>query len=410
MIQYCNCTLLKALCCTMCLLSCGDKHITMPKDSMEADTINIDIPIWDELPFSMFLNAPETIILETSPQCMIGNIRHIEMFEDKIYILDDVSNKMYVFDKNGHFVQKISDMGNSDREYIELADFSIDRKHGTIFLWDEARDAALKYDLETGRHLSTTHVERDGNRSYCIAYRDGMLYANHTAYDANDSNYEIRVMDANTGKQQESLLPSDEYNHGWNQPLRLPYTTFYSKNTDSPKYIGLFSNKIMSVTDNGVETRYVIESDAFVNADDIRFRLDALPANGYAYDLSPLAEKDKVYMVSRLVEMGDIVSFKFMRGRMGYSVIHRYGAGITCVANSFVNDYVCSDGQLSMSICYGDESCALGILPGSDMTYFKGLMDAGRINDDIHRYDELKNIKEGSNPVLFCHPVKRLHK
>lgn len=395
--------------CALCLVSCDGKHLTLKENVLAADTIDVDVPVCDKLAFSKFLDAPETIILETSPQCVIGNIRHIEMFEDKIYILDDVSNNMYVFDKKGNFVHKISNKGGSNKEYVELADFAIDREHGKIFLWDETRDLVLKYDLRTNEYLSTTHVERDGDRSYCIAYQNGILYANHTSLNVSDKNYEVRVINAETGQQQGSLLSSDAYSHGWNQPLRLQHTTFYSKNTNLPKYLGLFSNKVMSITGKGMEIRYVIESENFVNANDIHDMLETLPKNDYIYDLSNLENNDKVYMVSRLNEFGELVSFKFMRGWKCYNAIYNSRTDSTWVACSLVNDYVCSDGKLSMEICYGDENGAVGIIKGDDIPHFKKILDTGCVNAEIHRYDDLKKLDVNSNPILFYHPLKYIH-
>ena len=65
------------------------------------------------------------------------------------------------------------------------------------------------------------------------------------------------------------FLKSDDYNHGWNFPLSLEHSNFYSKNSQSPKYIGLFSNLIMNVTADGVFAAYIVDSRNFVNKDEV---------------------------------------------------------------------------------------------------------------------------------------------
>lgn len=65
------------------------------------------------------------------------------------------------------------------------------------------------------------------------------------------------------------FLKSDDYNHGWNFPLSLEHSNFYSKNSQSPKYIGLFSNLIMNVTADGVSAAYIVDSRKFVDKEEV---------------------------------------------------------------------------------------------------------------------------------------------
>ena len=82
----------------MCI-SCGSYNTaTMYAD---ADTISIDgATRCDSLIFSDFFKAPKVVLLETKPECVVQNIRSLEIYKEDIYILDDRANKLYVFDKD----------------------------------------------------------------------------------------------------------------------------------------------------------------------------------------------------------------------------------------------------------------------------------------------------------------------
>ena len=67
------------------------------------------------------------------------------------------------------------------------------------------------------------------------------LYVNRTSLDADAGNYLLMEIDEKTGVQTDSCLKADDYNRGWNFALRLPFSFFYSKNTDAPKYVEMFS-------------------------------------------------------------------------------------------------------------------------------------------------------------------------
>lgn len=63
----------------------------------DADTISIDgATRCDSLIFSDFFKAPKVVLLETKPECVVQNIRSLEIYKEDIYILDDRANKLYI--------------------------------------------------------------------------------------------------------------------------------------------------------------------------------------------------------------------------------------------------------------------------------------------------------------------------
>ncbi len=313
------------------------------------DTINIDTAVKkDSILFSTFFKAPKVIFLETKKECVIQNIRSLEIYKDNIYILDDKANKLFVFDKNGSFKRTISEPGRGHGEYIELADFSIDRKSGIIYLLDEAVDNILSFDLHNNQYLSTIKTERNGYRTYSMQTVDGRVFLNRTSVNENEK-FELKEIDLKNGEQVGKLLNSGEYNNGWNFPLRLPFSNFYSKNSN-PKYVGLFSNVIMNVTNEGVAPAYAVECKDFVNESDINHILKNVDKNMVGLDFSSVYSQQKVHQLSRLVEFPKHLCCQYLQGANRKYLIFDKESKEVQTSSFFYNDYVCEQNNIPMDL------------------------------------------------------------
>lgn len=113
---------------SFCLLSCqhtGDSSTT--KDST-IETIPVFSNYTAELPFSAFVDTIELIPLETTEENLIGEITRLIFNDGKYYIrsTNSMQNaKLFVFDENGKYLQKISKQGGGPEEYIEFKDFTM---------------------------------------------------------------------------------------------------------------------------------------------------------------------------------------------------------------------------------------------------------------------------------------------
>ena len=88
----------------------------------------------------------EVIKLETTDSCLIGFINKIS-FTDKYILVSDarVSQKIYLFDKEGKFIRYISNKGNGPGEYSVIGDFTI--KGDSVFIQDYYQNKYVVYDM-----------------------------------------------------------------------------------------------------------------------------------------------------------------------------------------------------------------------------------------------------------------------
>lgn len=388
----------------MCI-SCGSYNTaTMYAD---ADTISIDgATRCDSLLFSDFFKAPKVVLLETKPECVVQNIRSLEIYKEDIYILDDRANKLYVFDGNGKFKRTISSPGRGHGEYMKLADFSIDRTKEVIYLLDEATDEILKFRLDDYKFLSSIKAVQNGYLTYCMQEIGGKIYLNRSSVLEKEK-YELREIDERNGKQVGKFLKSDDYNHGWNFPLSLEHSNFYSKNSQSPKYIGLFSNLIMNVTADGVSAAYIVDSRKFVNKDEVLMMQRIAEGKLEKIDFSGIYSQKRIHQISRFIESPSKVFFQYLEGDERNYLVYDKASGKTKTSSLFMDDYVSDKNMIPMDFCYSDERGVVALLKPCFMPHFiKYIIDGGKMRTHLDNYSRLIKLNKDSNPVLFFHEYK----
>lgn len=388
----------------MCI-SCGSYNTaTMYAD---ADTISIDgATRCDSLIFSNFFKAPKVVLLETKPECVVQNIRSLEIYKEDIYILDDRANKLYIFDGNGNFKRTISSPGRGHGEYMKLADFSIDRTKEVIYLLDEATDEILKFSLDDYKFLSSIKAVQNGYLTYCMQEIGGKIYLNRSSVLEKEK-YELREIDERNGKQVGKFLKSDDYNHGWNFPLSLEHSNFYSKNSQSPKYIGLFSNLIMNVTADGVSAAYIVDSRKFVNKDEVLMMQRVAEGKLEKIDFSGIYSQKRIHQISRFIESPSKVFFQYLEGDERNYLVYDKASGKTKTSSLFMDDYVSDKNMIPMDFCYSDERGVVALLKPCFMPHFiKYIINGGKMRTHLDNYSRLIKLNKDSNPVLFFHEYK----
>ena len=395
---------------TTCFGRGGKNDVSVLSGNGDVEVIDIDKAREEKmLLYSSVFEAPDVILLENSPECVIQNICAIEMYKDHIYILDDKVPALYVFRKDGSFLRRIGHQGRGHGEYLELSDFSIDRAHDVIYLWDGARDMAHKFDLKTNKYLSSIETKRDGYWSFCMQHVGDKLYLNHTSLDVSPENYLLREIDEKTGEQTGSYLKADDYNKGWNFSLSFPFSYFYSKNTDAPKFVEMFSDTIVAVTKDGVVPYCVVKSKDFVTNEEMGELIERNgPGDKFNYDISGLYDGGWIYNIARFVELDGMVSFQYWKGIDRHYLLHDLETKATRVSQIFADDYLCENNNLPVDMCYSDEKGVLSVLRIDFIPYLiENIISKGRLNPEIDDYEKLMQIKEDANPVLFFHPYKQ---
>ena len=116
------------------LASChSDKkqEVTQSVTTIRVD--NIDDAEDIEVTKDKYIKSFRYIQLETDTTALIGEMTKILYEDNRIYIMDQsVTKSLFIFDKEGNFINKIYRYGQGPEEYYELTDAFYDPKENTI--------------------------------------------------------------------------------------------------------------------------------------------------------------------------------------------------------------------------------------------------------------------------------------
>jgi hypothetical protein len=97
--------------------------------------------------------------LETTRDCLIGEIKKLQIDADKIFIADK-NKKIFVFDIQGNFLNTVGNIGQGPDDHLAISEFYLDSKNQRICVWDIFRGSIFSYDY-SGKLLEKTNINRD---------------------------------------------------------------------------------------------------------------------------------------------------------------------------------------------------------------------------------------------------------
>lgn len=182
---------------------CGsDAESTVSEDRATTITIDMDRSVEQmDCAFLFDTTRCEIIPLETSDECLIGEVSKIFSENGRICILDKKANSVFILEEDGRLTAKIFAVGRSDREYLKLADMSV--SDGLIWLLDQAMNKILCYDL-SGQYLKTIDISSYWANK--ILVRNDRIYLINEWSDSDEGMYRLFVLDTD-GKPIDKFLP-----------------------------------------------------------------------------------------------------------------------------------------------------------------------------------------------------------
>lgn len=109
---------------------------------------------------SEFVESIHYVALETTSDCLLGNIDKMIITEHGEYVMVDMNKakSIYVFDENGRFKCRIGSRGQGPNEYMSLTDVSY--YENKVYVWDSASEKILEYGLDNSfvASYSFTHT------------------------------------------------------------------------------------------------------------------------------------------------------------------------------------------------------------------------------------------------------------
>lgn len=194
------------------LIQCTSKINSESIPVLKTIRINVD-DFKEKGRLSEILKGIEIIPLETNDNCLINTISKVEIYKNSIYILDEPSQQIFLFDKHGKFISKIGAIGNGPGEYIEIIDFTLDSIQELLYIpaINKVNIYNLKGDFIKSEKLKSlvTHMIRLDNNSFACHI---------------EGENKIQILKENFHFKK-SFFPASTKHSGWNKFVFNNYNT-----------------------------------------------------------------------------------------------------------------------------------------------------------------------------------------
>lgn len=127
---------------------------------------------------SELIKVERFLPLETSDRSLLGSIDQLEVWKDRIYLLDTYkTNAVLVFSAtDGKFIRKMEGTGNGPGEFLSPHAFWIDRSGGSLYVMDRMMSRLLKYDLESFNYEEEIKLPGLAPLAFCVPAEGEYLY------------------------------------------------------------------------------------------------------------------------------------------------------------------------------------------------------------------------------------------
>lgn len=174
------------------LFACTGKKTTEENAAPEnkgPQVINLEEAISqpsEDVPLSEAVRELRIVPLETTAECLVGNVESIQIMGDDIFVLD-LQSGILRFSKDGKFLNKIGTRGQGPGEYVWPKGLLTNEKAGLIGI-QESNDQAdmVKWYSLDGKFVREQPAEKQllyyGSNGYVFNFKDNYFAVDPLAF------------------------------------------------------------------------------------------------------------------------------------------------------------------------------------------------------------------------------------
>jgi len=210
----------------------------------------------DQIKISELIKDVKYIPLETSDNSLISHISAVDIYKDRIYIVDNImQNKVYIFDIDGKFIKAIGQKGGGPEEYALLTGMTIDRKNERLIVYDNMKRRFMYYTLNGDFCRSVPTPFSFAGEMMVSPKGDLMSVSNKS-----NMNTHLKELDDYRILFTDSLgnVVKGAFNYDDNSSLAIAYSQLYRTNSELVFY-PQYMNSLYTVNDSTITLRYKID-------------------------------------------------------------------------------------------------------------------------------------------------------
>jgi hypothetical protein len=278
------------LCFCLFVFSNCKKNIQKVYTDLDNETTIIALPIQTSFVDSTYFRNPQIVVLETIDESLLSGIRRIAFDDNRLFIFDSRQMKVFIFDINGKYLNKIDCIGRGPREYIHISDIAVDTNKKQIILLCITPTKCMYFTYN-----GTFIMEENLDDSYKqLAVSSDYIYFEKTSIPGQPKQ-QLLIVDKKTGTSRSVLPEIDIQNF-----LCLPGNSL-SRGKDI-LYVRRFDNSIYELIDGKIIKKYNIDfnkysfPDRLINESDAGKVLTECVNNKYVFSMANAISSDRYIM------------------------------------------------------------------------------------------------------------------
>lgn len=349
-------------------------------------------PIYYSEVFESFYLLP----LETNPNCIIGNIKHIKVYNTDIFILDSYSKLIYIFQQNGKFINKVGSFGRGPREYLDPI-FSFDEETNEVVVYCKQLKKIIIYKIN-GDFIKEFKYENGYQIKNIECHNDYIYITINPLPKDKEKHYLIYSIDKNGNEidkwlKNRGIYSTMEVSHmgsfyRYNDKLLYNEsyldTIYYFENNKLYPYLSAFSNS----------ASYLEEIEAIHKIKEIDKRI------------SEMWKYKRIWGRHDLIENNQLMYFIYIKDNQSYSLMYnKLNKKIS--TGFFVDDM---SGYINERFISCNDNYFMGImrnLPFSNINTFQQAIENREIIVSEIERNKAFTISIEDNPVLIFYKIKK---
>lgn len=206
----------------------------------EGDIVTIPVHVADKASLDIKVKIQKIIQLDDIDEAIFGRASRVDLFDGRIFVLDNLNAMtLFVFDSNGVFKNRIA-KGKGPGECIAPADYYLNKKDGSILLYDVGTLRFSSYDSDL-EYLNSTEVEEGFFCRNFTKYGNGWLMHYQNNYKDDGNLYSFLYYSEDFNKVRLKILPNEDLSFRTllviNPISRENYETVFCRPFDQNLYV-----------------------------------------------------------------------------------------------------------------------------------------------------------------------------
>ena len=363
-------------------LSCTNRN-NIVKDIIFIDVDKIESTIID----SVSIKEVSYVLLETKPECLIGNIHKLMITDSMIYVFDKLDTKtIFCFDKDGKFIYKIDKIGKGPGEYLDVLDFDVDEKE-IVYVYDNARKKLITY-WDKAKLFSEKDMK---HRFFEFAIIDNSHILISDSWEAGGLYKRLSVL----GTEKQNVTPMFRQRKIYDSPGIVSFCNHYLYKSNDIIFSYRFSNVVYKFKENKLQPIF-------------SFKEELIPDKKFITKLieNPMWDyKDDTYLldITNVYENEDHFMMDIIKGMPTSCIINKKSLN---VKRTFLYQNSKLIGLSNLSVKAFDNNLFVSILDVRDVATDKFIMNIDKTTLPDSIKNRFYNLKEGDNPVLIYFNLK----